>query len=460
MMLLGGSFTTGRPREAMPTAPAPRALLALSLGAFGIATGEFLTLGLLPSMADSFDASIPRAGHLISVYALGVVIGGPLLTVATIRWQRRRFLVVLTLVLAVGNLASALVPSFAGLLLIRFLSGLPHAAYFGAAAVAAASLVPTHRRHAAMAVVLTGFTVANVVGVPLTILLGQHAGWRTAFLFVGLIELVAAVGIFLLMPRPGRRVREERPRLIDELRAFRSVQVWLALGIAAIGGGAMFSTFSYITPMMTRLAGFSQTSIPPLLVLVGIGMTTGNLVGARMSHRGLIRTVYLSLGAQTLVALAFVVTVHDRLTAAVTLVLFSFTTSLMLPPLQARIIALAGGAPNLASASIHSAFNVANSLGAWLGGLTIAAGWGYASPNYVAAALAALGLILALVSMGLGPRKSPRRIDFFTDEEKAQLQALAAAASMSRPVVPRLAWSDPVVEGPHAPGDLSWYRDR
>ena len=444
----------------MPIAPAQRALLALSLGAFGIATGEFVTLGLLPNMADSFSVTIPQAGHLISVYALGVVVGGPVLTVVTIRWTRRRFLLMLTLVLAVGNFASGAVSGYQGLLLVRFLAGLPHAAYFGAAAVAAGNMVETGRRNAAMAMVLTGFTVANVVGVPLTTLIGQHAGWRMAFVFVGLIELIAALGIFLLMPRPGRHVREDRPRLIDEMRAFRNVQVWLALGIAAIGGGAMFSTFSYITPMMTRLAGFSETSMPPLLVLLGIGMTAGNLVGARTSNAGLMRTIYLSLGAQAVVALAFFFTVHDREAAVVTLVLFPFTTSLMLPPLQARIIALAGGAPNLASASIHAAFNVANSLGAWLGGLTIAAGLGYGSPNLVSASLAGLGLILALVSMGLGPRLAPRRIEFFTDEEKAQLQALAVSASLRRPVQSRAAWSDGPTDAPMAPGDLSWYRER
>jgi DHA1 family inner membrane transport protein len=444
----------------MPIPPAQRALLALALGAFGIATGEFVTMGLLPNMADSLNVTIPQTGHLISAYALGVVVGGPLLTVVTIRWQRRRFLLMLALVLAAGNFASGAITDFHWLLLIRFLAGLPHAAYFGAAAVAAGNLVVPGRRNAAMAVVLTGFTFANVVGVPLTTLIGQNAGWRTAFLFVGLIELLAALGIFLLMPRPGRHAHEERPRLIDEVRAFRNVQVWLALGIAAIGGGAMFSTFSYITPMMTRLAGYSEATMPALLVLLGIGMTAGNLVGARMSNRGLMRTIYLSLGAQALVALAFFVTVHDHLAAAVTLVLFPFTTSLMLPPLQARIIALAGGAPNLASASIHSAFNVANSLGAWLGGLTIAAGLGYGSPNLVSAGLAGFGLILALVSMGVGPRLSSRRLDFFTDEEKAQLQALARSASLHRPVPPQPAWSQGPTEGQLTPGDLSWYRDR
>jgi DHA1 family inner membrane transport protein len=438
-------------------APAKPALLALSLGAFGIATGEFVTMGLLPNMADSYNVTIPQAGHLISAYALGVVIGGPLLTALAIRSTRRRFLIMLAAAMAVGNFASGLMPTFHGLLVIRFLAGLPHAAYFGAAAVAAGNLVEAGRRNAAMALVLTGFTVANVVGVPLMTLMGQNVGWRMSFAVVGVVELVAALAILVLMPR---RVREQRPRLIDEVRAFRNVQVWLALGIAAIGGGAMFSTFSYITPMMTRLAGYSPGSVPLLLVLFGVGMTLGNIVGARMSGRGLLRTIYLSLAAQALVALAFVFTVHNQVAAAITLVLFPFTTSLMLPPLQSRIIALAEGAPNLASASIHSAFNVANSLGAWLGGLTIAAGLGYASPNFVSAELAGLGLVLALVSMGLGPSASARRLDFFTEEEKAQLRTLAFSASTRRPTPPRPAHLARLPEEPAVQRDLSWYRER
>jgi MFS transporter, DHA1 family, inner membrane transport protein len=426
----------------MSIAPAQRALLAMALGAFALATGEFVMIGLLPNLADDFSVTIPQAGHLLSAYALGVVVGGPVLALVTIRWTRRRVLIFLATVLAAGNVASGLIPTFHGLLVVRFLAGLPHAAYFGVSAVAAGNLVEAGRRNAAIAVVLTGFTVANVIGVPFATLIGQHAGWRAAFMFIGLIELIAALGMYFLMPGPGRRTREIEFRMADELLAFRNVQVWLTLAIVAIGGGAMFSTFSYITPMMTRLAGYSESSMPPLLVLLGIGMTAGNLVGARMSNRGLMRTIYLSLAGQALVALAFFVTVHDQVAATITLVLFPFTTTLMLPPLQSRIIALAGGGPNLASVSIHSAFNVANSLGAWLGGLTIAAGYGFASPNLVSAGLAGLGLMLAIVSMRLGRRGSPQRLDFFTEEEKEQLQALAATASLPRtdhgPVWPQI----------------------
>jgi MFS transporter, DHA1 family, inner membrane transport protein len=391
--------------------PSRRALLALSLGAFGIATGEFVTLGLLPNIAESLQVSIPRAGNLVSAYAVGVVIGGPLLTLATVALPRKVLLLILVLLMAATNIATAVTPGFGNLLLIRFLAGLPHGAYFGAAAVAAGNLVEAGRRNAAMALVFAGFTVANIVGVPLTTLVGQQAGWRAAFALVGLIEVIAGLGILLLVPTQPVGTGANAPRLAQELRAFRNMQVWLALGIAAIGGGAMFATFSYITPMMTHITGYSQSSITALLVLFGIGMTAGNLVGARLANWGLMRTVYLSLGAQIVVALLFVFTVHNKIAAAITIALFPFATIAMVPPLQARLIKLADGAPNLASAAIHSAFNIANSLGAWLGGLTIAAGFGYASPSVVAAALAECGLVLALISGRLGRTKPRHRLE-------------------------------------------------
>jgi DHA1 family inner membrane transport protein len=339
------------------------------------------------------------------------VVGGPLLTVAGVGLPRKGLLVALCLALAVGNFASAVTPSYGVLLAVRFLSGLPHGAYFGAAAVAASDLVEPQRRNAAMALVFSGFTVANVVGVPFTTLIGQHAGWQFVFGLVGLIEVMAAASIMLLVPIQYQEdLGTQGVGLQQELLAFRDVQVWLALAIAAIGGGAMFATFSYITPMMTHLAGYSESSVTGLLVLFGIGMTAGNLVGARLTGLALMRTIYVSLAGQIAVALIFVVTVHHKLAAAITIVLFPFMTIAMVPPLQARLITLAAGAPNLASASIHSAFNIANSLGAWLGGLTIAAGLGYESPNVVAAGLAELGLILAFISGRLGRARPKHRL--------------------------------------------------
>jgi DHA1 family inner membrane transport protein len=424
--------------------PLRRALLALALGAFGIATGEFVTLGLLPQMSASLHTTIPQTGHLISAYALGVVIGGPLLTAAAVRLPRKGLLLALTAALAAGNFLSAAAPGFGGLLIARFLSGLPHGAYFGAAAVAAGDLVDAGRRNAAMALVFSGFTVANVVGVPFTTLIGQQSGWRTVFVLVGLIEVIAMLGILLLVPVQAVVPGAARPGLRREVLAFKDIQVWLALSIAAIGGGAMFATFSYITPMMIHLAGYAESSVTWLLVLFGIGMTAGNLVGARLTEGALMRTICVSLASQVVIALVFVFTAHHKLAAAITIVLFPFTTIAMVPPLQLRLITLAGGAPNLAAASVHSAFNIANSLGAWLGGLTISAGFGYGSPNLVAAGLAGLGLVLAVFSGRLGRRKPRHRLDVATARSRIFLPSFAPTAALGP------GWTDRTADPPSA----------
>jgi DHA1 family inner membrane transport protein len=378
--------------------PVRRALLALALGGFGIGTGEFVTLGLLPNIAHSLHVSIPQAGHLISAYALGVVVGAPLLTGAAVRLPRRRLLIVVALTMAALNFASSAMPGFTSLLIVRFLAGLPHGAYFGVASVVAAKLVPAQRRSSAMAIVFAGLTVANVIGVPATTLIGQHYGWRLVFSLVGAVEVLAAVAILAVVPIDRVDLDGSAPQLRQELRAFRQPQIWLSLSIAMIGGGALFATFSYIAPMMTHVAGFPQGAITPLLVLFGLGMTAGNLIGARLADRALMRTIYLAMTCEILLAAGFYFADHSRLIAPLFILLLPATALALLPALQSRIVTLAGGAPNLAAASIHAAFNIANSLGAWLGGAAIAAGWGYESPNLVAAGMALIGLFVALGS--------------------------------------------------------------
>ncbi|MFL5862327.1 MAG: MFS transporter, partial [Solirubrobacteraceae bacterium] len=386
--------------------PTSRALLALGLGGFGIGTGEFVTLGLLPNVAASLHVSIPRAGELISAYALGVVIGAPLLTGAAVRLPRKGLLMTIALVVAVGNVASAAAPGFTSLLVLRFLTALPHGAYFGVASVLASKLVPAQKRSSAMAVVFAGLTLANVIGVPLTTLIGQHSSWRICYMLVGAIEVLAAGCVAAVVPIDRGDAAGTAPRLRDELRAFRQSQIWLSLAIAMIGGAGLFASFSYIAPMMIHLAGFPAGAITPLLVLFGLGMTGGNLVGARLADRALMRTIYAALSAEVLVAAIFFFSARNQVTAAITIFLFPFCALAILPALQSRIVSLAGGAPNLAAASIHAAFNIANSLGAWLGGITIAAGLGYSAPNLVAAGLAALGLGIALTAGGVQQRRA------------------------------------------------------
>jgi DHA1 family inner membrane transport protein len=378
--------------------PVRRALLSLALGGFGIGTGEFVILGLLPNVADSLHVSIPHAGYLISAYALGVVVGAPLLTPVSVWIPRRRFVIIAVLAMGVGNCASAAMPNYDSLLVVRFLSGLPHGAYFGVASVVAGRLVTQPRRSSAMAVVFAGLTLANVVGVPLTTLIGQHFGWRLVFVLVGVIETGAAMAIVSFVPREVADGHDgDAPvRLRHELSAFRQKQIWLSLGIATIGGGALFCTFSYITPMMTHLAGFHESEITPLLVLFGLGMTGGNIVGARFADHSLMRTIYIALSCEAVVAFLFYFGAQHKITALLGLFLFPFCALAILPALQNRIIGLAGGAPNLAAASIHAAFNVANSIGAWVGGAVIAAGLGYSAPNLAAAGIAVMGLAVAV----------------------------------------------------------------
>lgn len=376
-----------------------RALLALAVGGFAIGTGEFVIMGLLPQVAADLSVSIPQAGQLISIYALGVVVGAPLLTAASVRYPRKTVLMVLMAWFAVGNVLSAVAPTFGLALAARFVSGLPHGAFFGAGAVVAGSLVESSRRNSAMAVMFAGLTVANIIGVPLTTILGQHAGWREVYAIVGLIGVLAVIAIAVAVPAEAGPAPGSEVSLGRELRAFGKPEVWLVLGIAMLGGGGLFATFSYITPMMTNEAHYADSSITWLLVLFGLGMTVGNLVGARLSDRFPARTLLISLAAEIAVALAFLAVDHNRVTAALAVFLFPATSLAGLPTLQGKIIALAGGAPNLAAASIQAAFNIANSIGAYLGGLAISAGYGYGSPNAVAAILVAVGLSLALVAV-------------------------------------------------------------
>jgi DHA1 family inner membrane transport protein len=378
-----------------------RALLVLAVCSFGLGTGEYAALGLLPGMASDLHVTVAEAGRLVSAYAFGVVIGAPVLAAVSVRLPRKGLIIGLVLALAAGNVLSALTPGFHALLVVRFLSGLPHGAFFGLASVQAANLVSAEQRSRAMAVVFAGLTIANVLGVPVTTFVGQNAGWRPVFLLVAAIEVIGAAGVLAAVPRtpqiaPGS---PDAPNLRRELWAFRYREIWISLAVAMIGCGAIFSTFSYISPMMTNVAGFAASSITPLLVLFGLGMTFGNLVGARLSDRFDVTKVICGvMAAQVVVAGIFYFAANNRIASAVMIFVFPFCNTMAFPALQNRIISLAGGAPNLAAASMHAAFNIANSMGAWLGGVTIAAGWGYTSPNLVAVGLGFVAAVIALVA--------------------------------------------------------------
>jgi DHA1 family inner membrane transport protein len=367
-----------------------RAVLALGVGGFAIGTGEFVIMGLLPEVARDIDVSIPQAGHVISAYALGVVIGAPLLAVLAAGWSRRTLLIALMAVFAAGNFASALAPGYLSLNLLRFATGLPHGTYFGVAALVAATLAPPGRRARAVGLVMLGLTSATLVGVPIAAWLGQLFGWRAAFVFVGLVGLLA---IFMLRRDLPALAAPKGASPWRELGALKRKQVWFTLGIAAIGFGGMFSVFSYIKPTLTEVTGMSVAGVPGVLALFGLGMVCGNVVGSRLADKSLMRTIGGVLVWAMLVLTGFTFAAQHILAASFTVFLIGTTVAIG-PALQIRLMDVAGDAQTLAAALNHSAFNIANALGAWLGGVAITAGFGWTSTGWV-------GTLLAIAGMGV-----------------------------------------------------------
>jgi len=373
----------------------PLALLALALVAFGIGTTEFATMGLLPQIADGVGVSVPHAGNLVSAYALGVVVGAPVLTGIGARIAHKRLLLLLSAMFVIGNVASALAPNFGLLFAARFLAGLPHGALFGVGAVVASQLVAPERAGRAVSRMFLGLTIANIVGVPAGTALGQHLGWRYAYCGVAVIGLLALAALAAFVPH---QPRGNQSGIRHELRAMGNRQVALGLATAVVGFGGFFAVYSYLVPILTHVTGLADSSTTWVLALYGIGMTLGTLIAGPLSDRALRPTLYggLLLLGSTLVTFYF--TAHSTVPALVTLVFMGAMGALVTTPVQMLLMAKAKNAPTMAAASNHSAFNLANAGGAWLGGLAISAGWGWASPALVGATLAAAGLALALLA--------------------------------------------------------------
>ncbi|GAA3505468.1 MFS transporter [Streptomyces prasinosporus] len=370
----------------------PLALFALAVVAFGIGTTEFVSMGLLPQIADGLAVSVPAAGNVVSAYALGVVIGAPLLTAIGARVPHKRLLLMLTGLFVVGNVASALAPNFELLFAARVLAGLPHGALFGVGAVVASKLVAPDRAARAVSMMFLGLTVANIVGVPAGTALGQQLGWRFAYAAVAVIGVLALAALVRLVPH---QPRGEQAGVLHELRAMKNKQVLLGLVTAVVGFGGFFAMYSYLVPMLTHLTGISDSSTTLVLALFGVGMTLGTLVAGPLTDRALRPTLYggFALLAAALVTLHFVI--GHLVPALIVITITGGLSSLITTPVQMLLMAKAHEAPTMAAASNHSAFNLANAGGAWLGGLVIAAGWGWSSPTLVGAALAVVGLALA-----------------------------------------------------------------
>ncbi len=390
------------------TVAAPHGLalaqIALGLGGLFIGTGEFAAMGLLPGMAQSAQVSIPDAGHFISAYALGVVIGSPVLAIATARMEKRRLLMLLGLIVLIGNAASAFAPGFLGIAGARFLAGLPHGAYYGTASIVAAAMVPRSQRAQAIGRVMLGLAAANLVGVPLTTWLGQTFGWRAAF------AVVAAGGaalIFMLRALIPQIAADPEASPLRELSAFKSTQIWLTLAVATIGFGGMFSVYSYITPTLVEATRVSEGMVPVFLALWGLGMCVGNVAGGWLADRALIPSIFGIMVWNIVFLGAFSFAAGDPYLAAGSLFMIGIGFALV-PALQSRLMEVASHAQSLAASMNHSAFNLSNAIGAWTGGMAISAGFGWESTGVVGAALAGAGLVVMALSAVLA-RSQPSK---------------------------------------------------
>jgi DHA1 family inner membrane transport protein len=389
---------------ARPAAPVALVHFALAMGGFAIGTTEFATMSLVPYFSAGLGIDEPTAGHVISAYALGVVVGAPLLAVASAKLSRRTLLILLMASFALFNGLSALAPSYHWMLVFRFLSGLPHGAYFGIAALVAASLVPANKRSQAVGRVMLGLTIATVIGVPLANWLGQAVGWRWGFAVVAVLALVTVALVAAFAPR-DRPHADASP--LRELGALANGKVWLTLGISAIGFGGLFCVYTYVASTLLAVTGTPATTIPIVLAVFGAGMTIGNIVVPKFADRALMPTGAILLLSSAVSLALYPFAAPHFWSICLDVFAIGFTGALG-AILQTRLMDVAGDAQALAASLNHSAFNTANALGPWLGGMAIAAGYGWTSTGWVGALLALGGLALCVVAM-LGDRRGAKR---------------------------------------------------
>jgi DHA1 family inner membrane transport protein len=382
------------------------ALFALAVGGFAIGTTEFASMGLLPQIAGGVGVSIPTGGHLVSAYALGVVVGAPLIAAVAARVPRRQLLLVLMLVFLIGNAASAFATSFGFLIVARFVSGLPHGAYFGVASVVAAALVPANRRASAVARVMLGLTVSNIVGVPVATWAGQHLGWPALYIAVAVLAFFCLVAVSTWVPPV--RIGDGESSVRSELSALARPQVWFALVTGMVSFGGMFATYAYISPTVMTLAGLSENGVVWILGMFGVGSTVGTLLGGRLADRALVPTLYAGLIAIGVVLAVFGVLATSPVGAFLAVFLLGGSGSFMMPALQTRLMDVAAGGQSLAAALMHSTLNVANAVGAWLGGVVLAAGYSYAWPSRVSIVLPVLGIVVFSVGLAVQRRARTR----------------------------------------------------
>ena len=381
------------------------ALLALALGGFGIGLTEFVAMGLLPNLAAdllpnlwrvSEERANAQAGWLIGAYALGVVVGAPSIAAFAARFPRKQVLMACAALFTLGTLASALLPTFELVLAARFLAALPHGAYFGIAALVAASLLGPGKRGQGVALVLAGLSIANVIGVPSITLLGQIAGWRVAYVAVAIVFALTFLAVTIAVPfqagNPAATIKRE-------LRIFRRVQVWIALAIGSIGFGGFFAVYTYISPLVTSVAGLGIEIVPWVLVASGLGMTIGNLLGGRAADRHVMGALFISFAVFALAMIGLALTARWPVGLFLFVFLVGLGASALSPAIQTRLMDVAGDGQSLAAAINHASLNIGNTLGAVLGGVAIAAGFGYLSPTWIGLALCLIGLGFSVVAL-------------------------------------------------------------
>ncbi len=393
-------------RPVVQTARPVLAILALSMGGFTIGTTEFMTMGVLPEIARGVDVSVPAAGHVIAAYAVGVVVGVPLLAFFGVALPRRGLLVGLMTAYGAFNLLSAVAPDFRVLTAARFLDGLPHGAYFGVASLVAASLVTAERRGRAVAGVMLGLSVANVVGVPLATWLGQQAGWRATYLLAAALAATTVVLVVAAVPSvPGAAEASGRA---EARRFFGSAQVWLTLAVGAIGFGGMFAIYSYVASTVTEVGGLDRSAVPVFVLALGLGMVVGTWVAGELAAWSVLRSLLGAGLAGAAIMLGYFLLAPAGWWLLPAAFLVTAAGSVLVINLQLRLMDVAGDAVTLGAAMNHASLNVANALGAWLGGLVIAAGWGYRAPALVGVGLSLLGVGFLLWSAVLHRRVSLR----------------------------------------------------
>ncbi|RII11681.1 Inner membrane transport protein YdhP [Streptomyces sp. YIM 130001] len=377
----------------------PLAVYILGLSVFALGTSEFMLSGLLPPIADDMDVSIPQAGLLISAFAIGMVVGAPLLAVATLQLPRRATLIWLISVFGVGQVAGALAPTYEILFTSRVVSALACAGFWAVGASVAIAMVDRKARARAMAVMIGGLSIANVLGVPLGAFLGEHLGWRSAFWAVGGATVIALVGIVTLVPRIP--TPDEKPRLDRELSIYRDKHVWTQVAVVTLAGGAVFCAFSYLSPLLTDVTGLGTSAVPTVLGLFGVGALVGTMIGGRYADAHLFGVLFSGITASLVFLVALALFADNAVMAVGLSFLIGVSAFYTAPALNARMFNVAGAAPTLAGATTTSSFNLGNAGGPWLGGLVIDAGLGYRSPAWAGAGMAVAALVATFVALRL-----------------------------------------------------------